>query len=163
MKIELEIVREADKSVLRNLLELCSHDYSEFNQADVDAHGLYNYSYLDHYWTEPDRYAFFIKAGDKLAGFVMVRTLEDGTHSIAEFFVLRKYRHQGVGKVVAWRIFDRFPGPWSVEQEPGNLPAQRFWNKIIGEYTSGCYEKSLHERGGEQHPAQHFVARVKSE
>ncbi|HEX7432193.1 MAG TPA: hypothetical protein VF326_00940 [Anaerolineaceae bacterium] len=43
LAIELEGVRQTDKSVLRNLLELCHHDYSEFNQADVDEHGLYGY------------------------------------------------------------------------------------------------------------------------
>ena len=105
LAIELEGVRQMDKSVLRNLLELCHHDYSEFNQADVDEHGLYGYIYLDNYWTEPGRYAFFIKVGGKLAGFVMVRAMGDNMHTIAEFFVLRKYRHQGVGQIAAQRIF----------------------------------------------------------
>ncbi len=43
-------VTEADKPVVRNLLELYQHDFSEFDDRDVDAHGLYGYPYLDHYW-----------------------------------------------------------------------------------------------------------------
>lgn len=167
LAIELEVVQQTDKSVLRNLLELCHHDYSEFNQADVDEHGLYGYSYLDNYWTEPGRYAFFIKVGGKLAGFVMVRAIDtrpratpsrDNVHTIAEFFVMRKYHHQGVGQIAAQRIFDRFPGPWSVDQEPGNLPAQRFWREVIGAYTHGDYEETIHKSEGEQRPNQRFIS-----
>lgn len=32
---------EAEKSVLRHLLELYQHDFSEFDRRDVDRHGLY--------------------------------------------------------------------------------------------------------------------------
>ena len=27
--------------LLRNLMELCQHDYSEFNRGDIDCHGLF--------------------------------------------------------------------------------------------------------------------------
>jgi predicted acetyltransferase len=139
-------------------LELCHHDYSEFNQADVDDHGLYGYSYLDHYWTETGRYAFFIKVAGKLAGFVMVRVLDGDLRTIAEFFVLRKYRRLGVGKTTARAIFDRFPGQWRIDQEPGNTPAQHFWRGVIGEYTHGHFEETIREMEGEQRPNQRFVS-----
>ena len=32
--------------------------------------------------------------------------------TIAEFFILRKYRRQGVGDMAARHVFDLFPGPW---------------------------------------------------
>ena len=55
MQIELIEAQPADKSVLRNLMELYWHDFSEIDGADVNEHGLYEYNRLDSYWTEADR------------------------------------------------------------------------------------------------------------
>src|SRR3990172_7064589 len=141
MDFDLTPASIKDKPVLRNLLELCQHDYSEFNQADVDQHGLFGYNYLDHYWIEQGRYAFLVKVAGQLAGFALIRQLDDATHSMAEFFILRKYRRHGLGKQVAYRIFDMFPGAWSVSQEDGNLPAQAFWRRVISEYANGDFSE----------------------
>jgi len=141
MDFDLTPASVNDKSVLRNLLELCQHDYSEFNQSDVDEHGLFGYNYLDNYWTEEGRYAFLVKVARRVAGFALVRQMGDATHSMTEFFILRKYRRHGLGRRAAHRIFDMFPGSWSVSQEAGNLPAQVFWRKVISEYTNGDYEE----------------------
>lgn len=148
MDFELTPASVNDKPILRNLLELCQHDYSEFNQADVDEHGLFGYNYLDHYWTEEGRYAFFVKVAGRVAGFALVRQLDDATHSMAEFFILRKYRRHGLGRRAAHHIFDMFPGAWSVSQEAGNLPAQAFWRRVILEYTDGDYEEASLEHPG---------------
>ncbi len=136
--IRLEPAPFEKKSVLQNLMELCQHDYSEFNDDELNEYGLFGYRYLDHYWTEAGRYPFFVRVGGKLAGFVLVRTLVTGhspTYSIAEFFILRKYRRQGVGQQAAHRIFALFPGFWRVYQEAANLPAQAFWREVIGHYA----------------------------
>lgn len=61
MNIELEQISIDEKPVLRNLMQFCFHDYSEFNKEDVGPYGLFNYKYLDHYWTEPGRFAYFVK------------------------------------------------------------------------------------------------------
>jgi predicted acetyltransferase len=59
--------------------------------------------------------------------------------SVAEFFVLRNYRGKGVGRAGALRTFSSFPaGPWVVGQTPQNLPAQRFWRRVIAEATGGA-------------------------
>lgn len=67
----------ADKPVLRNLLELYAYDFRGFDQSDVDAHGLFGYNHLDHYWTESGRYSFWVKVEGQLAGLVLVRTLAE--------------------------------------------------------------------------------------
>jgi len=146
MDIKLEKSTINQKSILRNLLELYNYDFTEFDPDDVDEHGLYGYKYLDHYWTEADRYPFLIKVNGKLAGFVLVR--KKGTnssnysiYSIAEFFVMKKYRKAGVGKKVANLVFDMFEGEWKVGQIESNVPAQRFWRKVISEYTTGKFEE----------------------
>jgi predicted acetyltransferase len=151
--IEIQEASIEDKPILRNLLELSHHDCSEFNRDDVDDHGLYGYKYLDHYWTEPGRHPFIVRVADKLAGFALVRTIPPGEgrvdYSMAEFFILRKYRRRRIGQVVAHRIFDRFPGRWRVAPERGNPPAKTFWRKAISRYTGGRYVEVQEEDQGE--------------
>jgi predicted acetyltransferase len=119
-----------DKAVVRRLVELYLHDFSEFDHRDVTEHGVFGYRYLDHYWTEADRHPFLLRVDGHWAGFAFVRTAGDSA-SIAEFFVLRKYRRTGVGTAAARALFDRFPGPWNVEQVAGNPAARAFWHQAI--------------------------------
>jgi predicted acetyltransferase len=146
MDVQLVPVELEHKSVLRQLLELYAYDFSEYDDADVNEHGLYGYKYLDHYWTEPDRHPFFIVVDGHLAGLVLVYSAryvvqEPGAKSIAEFFVMRKYRRKGVGRAAATQAFAMFPGQWEVLQYGGNAPSYRFWEKVIDAYTGGRYDK----------------------
>jgi predicted acetyltransferase len=147
LEIALIEVDESEKSVLRQLLELYSYDFSEFEDADVNDHGLYGYKYLDHYWTENTRYPFFIRVNGKLAGFVLISehtyTVDQSeAKSVTEFFVMRKYRRKGIGKSVAFQVFEKFPGKWEVIQHGHNAPSKLFWEKTIGEYCGGNYRKA---------------------
>lgn len=143
--IDLQRVSLEDKPVLQRLIELYEHDFSEFDGSDVNEHGLFGYKYLDHYWTEEGREAHFIRVEGKLAGFVLTHPLipsdEFCTRELAEFFILRKYRRQGVGRAVATRVFDMHPGRWWVQQYETNLASIAFWRGTIGEYTGGNYEE----------------------
>jgi predicted acetyltransferase len=145
--IDVRRVPIEDSSVLRNLVELYRYDFSELTGRDADDHGLFGYRYLDHYWTEPDRHPFLIRVGGKLAGFVLVRSRRRGDgvaeSSIAEFFVMRKYRRRGVGRTAARRVFDMFPGRWTVMQLSDNVTAQSFWRDVITGYTEGAFSETL--------------------
>lgn len=160
--IHLIAASPADRSRLANLLELYLYDFSAFDDAELGADGRYGYTYLDRYWTEPGRYAFLIQIDGWLAGFALVRTVEadeNPLRSIAEFFVLRKYRRLGVGRTAAQRIFDLFPGHWQVNQEAANLPAQAFWRRVIGEYTGGCFTEGWQAAEAPVGPVQRFASR----
>ncbi|PHM10769.1 GNAT family N-acetyltransferase [Nostoc sp. 'Peltigera malacea cyanobiont' DB3992] len=146
MKIEMVKATQQQKSVLCNLMELYQYDLSEIEAKDVDACGLFGYRYLDYYWTEPERHPFMIKVDEKLAGFVLVNQhtylyQDSNAMSIAEFFILKKYRNQGIGKQVATYIFNQFPGTWEVRQTALNLSAQAFWGKVISQYTNGAFNE----------------------
>jgi len=162
--ISIQQVEYEQKSTLRNLLQLYKYDFSEFDpDDDINPSGLYEYMYLDHYWTEDGRYPFFIMVDNKLAGFALVRTLgsndNDATpivYSIAEFFVMKKYRKLKVGQSVAFELFNRFPGFWKVAQIEENAPAQAFWRKTIERYTNGNY-KEIREEDWEG-PVQTFAS-----
>jgi predicted acetyltransferase len=159
MDIKLEKAAIEQKSVLRNLLELYNYDFTEFEPDDVDENGLYGYKYLDHYWIEKGRNPFFIRVDGKLAGFVLVRevgiSLGNRVYSMAEFFVMKKYRKTGVGRKAANMVFDTLRGEWKVSEIENNIPAQCFWRKVISEYTKGSFEE-IREVGWHG-PIQRFV------
>lgn len=139
--------READKPVLRHLLELYQHDFSEFDGRNVDDHGLYGYPYLDHYWVESDRRPFLFDVDGRWAGFALVRL--GPPIDMSEFFVLRRFRRSGVGRDAAVQIFRMLPGPWQLRQLTTNPDATKFWRRIVPvDFT---------EVDGAEGPVQHFV------
>ena len=129
MVVEVLDVSEEDRPVLRRLLELYRHDFSEFDDADVGAHGEFGYRYLDHYWTDPARRPLLFRTAGRWSGFALVRTGDP--NDMAEFFVLRKYRRTGVGSEAARKVLRRFPGPWTVRQQLANSAATKFWRTAI--------------------------------
>ncbi len=158
MNIQVTPASVLERPILRHLMELYQYDFSEFDATDHGPHGLYDYPYLDHYWVEPERSPFLVCVGGKLAGFVLVARYNYLTGCrdnwvMAEFFILRKYRRQGIGEHVAGYIFDQFPGPWQVAQIDENPVAIAFWRKVIQRYTGGGYVE-YHE--GLRGPVQAF-------
>ncbi|MCP8967640.1 GNAT family N-acetyltransferase [Ectobacillus ponti] len=135
MNLVIEKAELEKKSVLRRLMELYKYDFSEFDPEDVNEHGLYEYMYLDHYFTDADRFPFFFKVDGRYAGFALIRKME-AHYSMAEFFVMKKYRKSGIGKQAAQELFQRFPGTWEVAEMEENVPAQHFWRKVIGAYAA---------------------------
>jgi predicted acetyltransferase len=148
MTLSIVTASKRKRPILRRLMELYLYDFSEFDHADIGPQGLYNYFYLDQYFTDPNRHPFLLRVNDRWAGFVLVTrhnylTLELDTWVIGEFFIMRKYRRQGFGEVAACQIFDRFPGPWQVGQIQANKPAIAFWRKVVARYTGGQYLEHL--------------------
>ncbi|MBB6024694.1 putative acetyltransferase [Paenibacillus sp. JGP012] len=143
--ISIEPVKYEQKTILRNLLELYKYDFSEFDpEDDINPNGLYEYKYVDHYFTEAERFAFFIKVEEKLAGFALVRCIGENEqnekiYQMAEFFVMKKYRKLKCGQTVAFKLFNMFDGVWQVAEMETNVPAQKFWRKTIERYTHGNY------------------------
>lgn len=139
------------KPIVGHLMQLYMYDFSEFVDLDVDEDGLYpEYKNLDDYWTgDANRFPYLVHLNGKHAGFVLVRFITDADRSyfsIAEFFVLKKYRRQGMGKEVAMQVFDLHKGEWEVFQKENNVPAQLFWRNVIDQYTAGNFTE--HHREG---------------
>ncbi|MCJ8010753.1 GNAT family N-acetyltransferase [Paenibacillus sp. KQZ6P-2] len=162
MKVELKPPTFEEKEILKNLLEHYLYELSCYSdQIDINKIGQYGYRYLDHYWTDEDRHAFLILLEDKLVGLAMVRKFDYSGNSkdyrwlMSEFFILRKYQNQGIGRMAAHQLFNLFSGPWIVAQMENNIPSRRFWEKVIFEFTNGEYQQS---KLGKQ-PAQEFVSK----
>lgn len=143
MNIELKQVTVTEKEILRNLLEKYEYEFSQWNKLDVNSLGLYGYNYLDCYWTEEKRYAYFIMVEGKIAGFAMINDYpevdEPTDYCLSEFFIMLKYRNKGIGKIAAYKVFDLFHGKWQLKMHPHNKASVCFWNNIISEYTNNKY------------------------
>ena len=64
---------------------------------------------------------------------------------ILEFFIMRKFYRKGFGNEAAVKLFDLFPGNWSITQIEKNEPARNFWRKVIRDYTGGSYIEKYDE------------------
>ena len=131
------------KIVIRNLMQFYMYDFSEYTKYDVEDHGLFApYADLQDYFEGDNKFPYIVKADDKYVGFVLVKftSSKDRSYfSIAEFFILKKYRHEGIGKAIAIKVFNLHKGQWEVHQRDNNKAAQIFWNKVISEYTEGHF------------------------
>ena len=147
---ELVVAGEEHKTLLQNLMQFYIYDFSEFIDLDVNMSGLYDpYKELQLYFEEKkQRFAYLIKEKDKYIGFVLIRVInaKPKPHfSVAEFFIMKKYRRKGRGKAIAIEIFNLHRGDWEVYQQQNNRPAFMFWKKTIGEYTSGHFSERVQD------------------
>jgi predicted acetyltransferase len=53
------------------------------------------------------------------------------TRAVAEFFIMRKYRKQGIGEWVAKQVFDSFPGVWEIQVSHSNPGGYQFWKRVL--------------------------------
>ncbi len=148
--VTLTEVPAARRPAVANLLQLYLRDFSEFAtvgtpHGEVDAEGRFPYVGLDSYWREDGRVALTIEADARLAGFALInrwsalnRPLD---HSVAEFFVLRKYRRHRVGSRAAKLLFERFPGRWEAPIAWYNQPALAFWRAAVAPCADGGIEE----------------------
>jgi predicted acetyltransferase len=130
----------AQAQIIQNLVQLYTHDFSEFlagtSRGDLHPDGRFDAYPLDQYWSRPEWSPLLIWSKRMLAGFALIN---DQTHTggqpanrnVGEFFVLRKYRGQGIGRVAIERVFSRHPGSWEVAVARRNVGAYEFWRKTL--------------------------------
>ena len=132
--------------IIQNLMQLYTHDFSEFwactTRGDLNPDGRFEAYPLSEYWSRPNWSAFFIWHNQVLAGFSLIN---DKTHSgqaanrnVAEFFILRKHRGQGVGQIAAEHVFSMHAGSWEVAVARNNVQAREFWRKTIQNANSAA-------------------------
>ncbi len=145
-----------DRPLLEKLLQLYLHDFSEFAELDSDygelnEQGVFEYPHLDTYWNgDAGRRATLFLWRDRIAGFALINTEFHGPkpadRSIAEFFILRKYRRAGVGKAFARHLILADAVRWEIAVAWYNRPAIRFWAKAMEPLTRTCHVNSVDSR-----------------
>lgn len=146
MDVHVVPVELADKEIVRQLLEFNAYEFARLrDDAELNEDGRFGYSWLDDYWTEPERHPFLIRVDTRIGGLALVRGTDP--YSVAEFLVMPQYRRRGVGSVAARQLFDLFGGEWSVHQVPGNVEAVAFWRRAIPvAFSEACNEDGTTQR-----------------
>jgi predicted acetyltransferase len=140
-------------STLKNLLELYAHDFSEYVPLQLGPNGRFDLLLADEWWQADDHYPFFVHADGKLSGFALVRrgsrvTGDANVMDIAEFFVVRGARRQGIGVEVMRELCRVFPGPWEARVRAGNAAAFAFWSRALAESAGQAPEVADFSKAG---------------
>ena len=148
MNIQLDPISSKGKRAFAQLINLYNfnYDFTAYLNDDIPENGFF-YGDADYYMNNEKTHNFFIRVDGNIAGYVIIadggcRYLEDeAIHNIDEFFVTRKYRRKGVGRIAATMAFEMYKGKWEVCQMQDNDSAQQFWLSVISEYTNNKFQK----------------------
>jgi len=143
MENDIEIVKATvdQQTIFANLLELMAYEHTEQWKFDIGDNGFYGYEELPLFWTDPNRYPYLIYVNDKISGLVIVQkgspiSDDKDIWDIAEFFIMKKYKKQGIGTKVAHKIWAQFKGCWQVRVLVENEIASAFWLQAIKKFSS---------------------------
>jgi predicted acetyltransferase len=122
-----------DKPIIENLIQLYLYDMAGANPFPVGEDGRYEYGLLDQFWQHP----YLFRVGGEIAGFALVidHCPITGKHDrffMAEFFVMRPYRRQAVGRMMFRKICALHPGKWHLAHQTQNVQADTFWTAALG-------------------------------
>lgn len=142
--VEVALARPEERPALDQLLQLYIHDFSEFwagtPRGELQDDGRFVMYPIDAYWGEPARVPLLIRRDGHLAGFALVNAVthsgRDADRNMAEFFIIRKHRRNGVGRAAAQQIFSRYTGLWEVAIVRRNVQALAFWRGAIGSHRA---------------------------
>ena len=138
---------EAEGPALRRLMQLYCYDFSDFSKMKMNDDGTFgNPEFIEEQFGA-EHASYTLRCRGAMVGFAIVSprnflTGKSGVTDMAQFFVMRGYRREGVGRTAATILFDRHPGPWEVRVIEENLPAEAFWRSVIERYTSGAFKVS---------------------
>lgn len=133
------IARES-APILHNLFELYVYDFSEQMPLQLRDSGRFEITPGQEWWTRGDHFAFLIQWQGTLAGFALARrgsrvTGAPDVMDVAEFFVLRGLRRQGIGSSAAHALFHAFPGAWEIRVRRTNVAALGFWSRAARSWS----------------------------
>jgi predicted acetyltransferase len=152
MSLEIVPASEADHRTLGDLARSYIHDMAVYAGWTYPDDGILAPSdWFANYWdaaaaarTWPSGwrgFAFLLRVDGEPGGFALVKRLSavPRTYDMGEFFVARRHRRQGIGRRMATVLFHTLGGRWEVREMPANIPAQRFWRRVIADYTGGTF------------------------
>lgn len=140
MKVELVVAESSD--IIRNLFQYYIYDMSEYTKFKPNSDGTYTVAEsiikLNDYWNNEDHYPYLVLVDGEIAGFSLVRKFPYNRYyfDIGQFFILRKYKGQGIGRKAFELTVNKHPGQWITRVLPDNTGAYEFWDKVISECST---------------------------
>lgn len=134
----LKLVTSNNLQCFMNLSQQYEAEFGRLTGKRPHADGLYAITVPD---ATHESYLAYVEDGGP-AGFVVVDTGRVA-YDIAEFYVIPALRKSQVGRRMAERIFERYPGSWQVRQIEGAEDAYRFWVAVISAFSGGAYTDTV--------------------
>ncbi len=159
--VEIVPASADDHLTIENLFQLYAYDWSEVLGLDVGEDGRFRQGHLEGYWTDAACHPFLFRVDGCPGGFALVCARSRlsgvvGVFDMAEFFVMRRYRRQGIGRQVACALFNRFKGSWEIRQRAEHAAATTFWRDVISRHTGGQYQERTWDDANWRGPVQTF-------
>lgn len=142
----IRLIKAESSEIIKNLFQYYIYDMSEYTKFKANADGTYTASEsvvnLNDYWEKQDHFPYLITVDDEIAGFSLIRKFpfDNNYFDIGQFFVLRKFKNEGIGKRAFELSVNKHPGKWITRVLRDNHGAYKFWNKVISELSNEAVE-----------------------
>lgn len=137
----IRLISVKEKEIARKMLNEYLTELSAFDDNIVfDDKGVPVYKWYDpYYFTDKDRYAFFLIVDGKQAGLCFIRQMKDDEFDIAEFYVKPTYRKDGNALYFASEVISLFNGNITFSTRHKNVRGIKFWSKVALLFESTSY------------------------
>ncbi len=135
-------------------MTLFLHDLSEFNEKlELNPeNGLFEFDVFDWFFEKEGLTPFFINLDGNPVGFILLQSgpysnQEFADYVLNSFFIVKKHRRKGIGKLACNKFFELYPGRYAISQAQNNTPAVKFWRSVYESYRVIPVEKEEIEDG----------------
>lgn len=146
--IELLKTHPEQADLIRNLYQFYAFESSDWEQEDVEADGRFyiHEPHLQRYWHSPGWGAYLVLVDGFIAGFVLIEASEvPGINALelADLFILKRYRRQGVGSAVARQFLADTGSAWLLRYHAEDRPAAGFCQALLASLARAVEELVL--------------------
>ncbi|MDD2091341.1 GNAT family N-acetyltransferase [Pseudomonas guariconensis] len=124
--------------LIRNLYQFYAYESSDWEAEDVEVDGRFyiHEEHLVRYWQSPGWSASVILVDGFIAGFVLIERSELpglAATELADLFILKRYRRQGIGKAIAQQLLCSGAGDWLLRCYSQDPPAVAFCRAVLAD------------------------------
>ena len=141
-KVTLRPAAESDRLLIKNIFNLYQNDLSAYTShfTVLDSEGYFCADASDDVLPFGDGiYPYIIEENAAPVGFILVtdgrNALEGCDFCFQELYLVRPARGRGIAKAAAEALLR--PGRWCLSAYAANLPARKFWEKLIAAHSGG--------------------------
>ncbi|MBF0674053.1 GNAT family N-acetyltransferase [Pseudomonas sp.] len=136
--LELVPTEREQMPLIRNLYQFYLYESSDWEQEDVEVDGRFyiHDEHLVRYWQEPGWSAQLLLVDGFIAGFLLIERSEllgVDALELADLFILKKYRRQGIGRALATQVLMSGEDNWLVRFYGQDEIALAFWRSVLAD------------------------------
>ncbi len=142
--LQLKNAAPSERELLWNLIQKYMYEMTSIYNDPMDENGNYSYEYLDEYFTDPKRTAYFIFNDGVLIGFALLCPYScldlKVDHTMAEFTIFPAFRRNHFAVAAAKMILEKHKGKWEIKYNERNSGAKRLWNALTEPYKPQVFK-----------------------